>query len=346
MGEHKGWRVREEPKVGTWRGLVRHKGGYKSKSFPTAAEARKWAKEQASLVAIGRPSVALEAGRALVSALRVDYLQGLVARGRSPSHLRNVTRTIDRLGEVAPDLAADTAGRAIERWLDGMKVSPATRNRSLVEVRAFCRWAIRRDLLAKDPTRAIERASVPDYLRPQFTVAEIRAILATDHRFRLHFALMTLAGLRSGEAAGLRWSDVDRASGILLVRLHGHRVKRNKERIVPLLPTLAALLGEARGPDARVAPVLSEPAARKAWVSLLKAAGVAKGGRSPHACRHTYAGLMTATGLPGPLLGAYLGHSAAETTMLYTKLAARYAQDPEVRGWGRGLLFPGHLPGL
>lgn len=58
------------------------------------------------------------------------------------------------------------------------------------------------------------------------------------------------------------------------------------------------------------------------------------GRRTPHSCRHTYAGLMTATGVPGALLGAYLGHSSADTTAIYTKLAGRYAQA--VGAWGRG----------
>lgn len=43
---------------------------------------------------------------------------------------------------------------------------------------------------------------------------------------------------------------------------------------------------------------------------------------------------MTATGVPGALLGAYLGHSSADTTAIYTKLASRYAQA--VGGWARG----------
>ena len=345
MGEHKGWRLTEDKRTGRWRGLVLipGTGGYRSKTFASQAEARKWARDQAAVAVVGGPSALEVTGRALASAMIPTYLAGLEARGRSASHLRNVRRSLEGAMAVAPDLAAAGAGAAIERWLEGMPSSPATRNRVLTEVRALCHWAMRRDLLVKDPTRAIDRASVPEYLRPQFTVEEVRRLLAVRHRYSRHFALMTLAGLRSGEAGGIRWRDVDRAGGILLVRLHGHRVKRNKERIVPLPQSLALQLGPAGAPDDPVAEPMTDTVARRAWVHLLTLAGVEVQDRSPHSCRHTYAGLMTATGVPGLLLSAYLGHSSADTTMVYTKLAARYAQDPEVRGWGRGELFHGGL---
>jgi len=111
-------------------------------------------------------------------------------------------------------------------------------------------------LLEKDPTRAIDRADGPAQLRGQFTVAEIRAILvcAEPIEIRRRFALMVYAGLRWGEAAGLRWGDVDLAGRVVVVQSHGHRIKRGKERIVPLQAELATFLGTAGPSDAVVAP--------------------------------------------------------------------------------------------
>lgn len=348
MGEHKGWRVRQDKASGKWRGevLIAGTGKYRSRTWGTAALARKWAQAEASGVTLGRSSALVATGRALVKDLARDYLTNLTARGRSPSHLANVRRTLDGLAEVAPDLAMPEAGGAIERWLDSQvqrkesPLSPASRNRMLVETRALCRWAIRRDLLDRDPTRAIDAGSVPDYLRPQFTVAELVTLLAQPTPFpgmHRRFALMVYAGLRAGEAAGLRWGDIDFASRVIVVQSHGHRIKRGKERIVPLQAGLADLLGSPGDPGAVVASLLDSND-RRGFVGLLTACGVPVAGRSPHACRHTYAGIMTATGLPGPLLSAYLGHGSAATTMLYTKLSARYAQDPTVATWPRGVL--------
>jgi hypothetical protein len=43
---------------------------------------------------------------------------------------------------------------------------------------------------------------------------------------------------------------------------------------------------------------------------------------------------MTASGVPGPLLMAYMGHSSAATQLQYTKMAARFVTV--VKGWARG----------
>jgi integrase len=61
---------------------------------------------------------------------------------------------------------------------------------------------------------------------------------------------------------------------------------------------------------------------------------VAKDGRSPHALRHTYAGVMTATGVPSLALMAWMGHSSTATPAISAALATRYQEA--VAGWPRG----------
>ncbi|WP_437819403.1 tyrosine-type recombinase/integrase [Sorangium sp. So ce1078] len=61
------------------------------------------------------------------------------------------------------------------------------------------------------------------------------------------FSLAVDAGLRSGEIKALRWSDVDLAQGILVVRLSRSKgelstPKSGHERVVPLAPQLLAVL--------------------------------------------------------------------------------------------------------
>lgn len=344
MSDHKGWIVRPDKRRGTWRGEVRVGGKYRSKSFPTAAAARAWAQVQAAGVVSGAPSAALVGPqRVLLVELARDYCASLDARRRSPSHLRNVRGTLAELALVVPDLAADSAPRAIERWIDQVdvpaadQVGPATRNRRRAEVRALCAWALRRDLIAKDPTRAIERAQVPDTMRPQFAIDELRALLALptpDPVMHRRVALLAYLGLRADEAAALTWADIDLHGRIVMIRMHaGHRLKRERERIVPLPDELAALLTPS-GPGGQAVAPLSDSNPRRQWPAYLRACGVELRKRSQHSLRHSYAGVMTATGVPGPLLSAYLGHSSAATTMIYTRLAARYVQA--VAGWRRG----------
>ena len=338
MGEHKGYRIRTDASGKTraevWNPETQR---YRSRSFKDPKEARAWAKSQAAGVLVGRPEPEMATAAQGTKDLAQAYTDNLAARGRSPSHLRNVKRTLAAVTKVVPQLTVKGSGLAIERLLDGAKVSPTSRNRMLVEIRAFCRWCMRRDLLPADPTKAIERATVGRYLRPQFTVAELVRLLSLptpDPAWHRRFALLVYAGLRADEADALTWADTDLAGKVLLVRHHaGHRLKRGRERIVPLQPELSAILGEPGPLSTQTAPI-PDSNDRRGQAKFLELHGVPVAGRSPHSCRHTYAGLMTATGVPGGLLGAYLGHSSAATTQIYTQLSALFVAS--VDGWKRG----------
>ena len=338
MGEHKGYRIRTDASGKTraevW---VPDTQRYRSRSFKDPKEARAWARTQAAGVLVGRPEPEMATATTSTTEVVASYIANLSARGRSPSHLANVRRTLGALCKTVPQLTARGAGLAIEALLDAARVSPSSRNRMLVEIRACCRWAMRRDLIATDPTRAIERATVGRYLRPQFTVAELVRLLSLptpDPAWHRRFALLVYAGLRADEADALTWADTDLAGRVLLVRHHaGHRLKRGRERIVPLQPELSAILGEPGQLSTQTAPI-PDSNDRRGMAKFLELHGVPVAGRSPHSCRHTYAGLMTATGVPGGLLGAYLGHSSAATTQIYTQLSALFVAS--VDGWKRG----------
>ncbi len=315
--------------------LIPGTGRYRSKTFKDVAKARAWARGEAAAAEVGAPTAALTLGKVMLADLRVDYEKGLVARGRSDSHLANVRRTLDEVSQVAPNLADPSAKLSIGRWLDGLTCSANSRNRKMVEVRAICRWALRHDLLDKDPTRALERADVPDKLKAQFTVAELVHLLALptpDPAWRIRFAVMLYAGLRDDEAAAITLADLDLSGRTGHVRKHvGHRLKRGKERTIDLQGELLQILCD-RGPG-KVAPV-PDKNARRGFSKFLKACGVARGERTPHSCRHTYAALMTATGVAGFLLADLMGHSSQATTAEYARLARQHSRA--VDGWKRG----------
>ena len=165
---------------------------------------------------------------------------------------------------------------------------------------------------------------------------------------------MVYTGFRAGEACALRWQDFDVAGRVVLLRLQeGVRVKRQRERLVPLQDELLDILRQP-WPASRRAATKSEPKvdqtpldkrtghlfSGRGWnpyrgmANFLTRQGVPIDNRSPHSCRHTYASLMTASGIPGPLLSVYLGHSSISTTMLYTKIAIRF--EAVARDWTRG----------
>lgn len=344
-----GWRARLLR--GSWVGIVRipKENREESKSWPTKQEAEKWAKRRYADLLTGA-GWAAKRSEGDTGTLAQDYQTDLQARGRVDSHRREVKRVLALLAVAVPNLQASSAAADLERWLNEATKdnARATRNRWLVTVRGLCRWAMRRRRLERDPTEAIDKASVPEYLRPQFTVDELRRCLAQTHfrcprgdepksdPYHLLFAVLAYTGLRFQEAAHLRWQDIDWSGRVVLVQLaSGARVKRQRERLVPLQPELAAILELHRKPEGHLFKGKSWNPTR-GFQSFLKRAGVTIEGRSPHSLRHTFAGIMTATGLPGPLLSAYLGHTSAATTMQYTKLAARFVSA--VDGWKRGEL--------
>lgn len=368
MGKHVGWLV--VPRAGRFQArykIVGRPGLYKSKSFDDQVAAEKWAKLGAAGQLVGVMPNALDPRRSPTSSLVKDYLVRLRSLRRAESHIDDNERWLTRLANEVSDLAAPSAPAAIERWLNGLTLAadgsnsprpllaPATRNKVLVEVRAMCNWAIRAKRLVDDPTSAIDFANVPDYLPSVFSISELRALLAaTADPYHRVFAVMVYTGFRAGEACALRWQDIDVAGRVVILRLQaGVRVKRQRERLVPLQDELLEIL-RLSWPASRRSATKSAPKvdptplesrkghlfAGRGWnpyrgmANFLTRQGIPIDDRSPHSCRHTYASLMTASGIPGPLLSVYLGHSSISTTVLYTKIAIRF--ESTARDWQRG----------
>jgi integrase len=353
MGEHKGWLIR--PYDGDrWRVWVWQGKRYKTKTFARESEGKAWAREEAAKVTLGLAVAAKaeqgEGSPTRTTTLAKGYLLELQDLGRSDAHRTDVGHILSALGRSVPDLAQASAPAAIEAWLRAAKapprrpggdtkpLAPARRNKYLYTVRGCCRWAIRRRHLVHDPTASIRFAQVVERIKPQFTTAELRALLAcVGNRSWRWVLLMVYGGLRTDEAVRLRWGDIDWDGRVLSVVLaSGARIKRGRERLVPLQDELAELLRPLRGSPEQTVASVSPANLRRDFMAILGEAGVPVAGRSPHSFRHTWAGMLTATGVPTALVGTYLGHSNAQTTMGYTQLATRYVEP--VKDWRRGEL--------
>ncbi len=348
MGKHRGWRVR---KVRTsWIGQVREQGRYRSQSFTgddAKAKATLWAKDEASKLQLGITARVVLGSRTRV--LADDYLAELRHLNRSASHLKDVRAILDRLEAAVPDLAGDDASAKVKRFLSslvvmprgsdpsvvqGDPVAPRTRNKYLVVIRGLCRWAVSNKRLREDPTSAIREAKEPDYLRPQFTVDELRVMArAIDHPYHLRFVVAFYLGLRLDEVANLAWSGLDASGRVWTVTGKG-----NKQRLAHVPDEALAIFELYRPWQGRICTDRQRHAAAvqhgRDLKTFMASRGIKPDGRSPHSLRHSNAGIMTATGQPSLLLAAHLGHASAQTTAGYTKLATRYVAA--VRGWQRG----------
>lgn len=332
MGEHLGYRATREPN-GAFKGWAwdptakryRRKSGHR-----TEAHALKWAKDEHAKFITKLESLAREP----TAKIAADYRRWLEeVKKRSGSHLRNVKRCLDGLAKVMPDPAHPRARQQCEEWLAKLPLSARTKQQYLVTAKSAMNWGELRGYLGSNPLAIAETEEPEDYLRPQYTIDELRTIVsAADDRFHLRACFMVYLGLRLQEAVYIRPQDLDRATRMAAVKLDtGAQVKRRKERLVPIPSELLVILeyyGDWYDPTLKVGN------AGKKLEQFLKRVGIEKRDRDNHSFRHSYAGLQTATGVPSNMLAAYMGHASTATTREYDKLAPTYQH--QVQGWTRG----------
>lgn len=176
-----------------------------------------------------------------------------------------------------------------------------------------------------------------------YTEAEVSQILAAIADDRLaHAWELALSGLRRGEIAGLRWSDIDLEVKTLTVANNrvdagGAAVENDPKsamsrRTLPLPDRLVSVLKAARTRQARArlalgidggpwAYVVCNEAGMpyhpqvlsRYWRTAMRGAGVRE--IKLHAARHTCATLMHLQGVPTVVVAAWIGHKDASLTM-------------------------------
>lgn len=184
---------------------------------------------------------------------------------------------------------------------------------------------------------------------------------ADDHRLALEvdpsrWVAALLQGLRSGEARGLRWEDVDLAAGVLRVSWQLQELPLDAQlpqgfearhlggsfwltrpktragiRQIPLIPAMVDALTVWR----QVAPVsahnlvwprpdgspMSKAGALGGWRGLQRAAGVSKPDGSLyvlHEARHTTVSLLAAADVPPSVIIAIVGHATWASSAPYS----------------------------
>jgi integrase len=187
---------------------------------------------------------------------------------------------------------------------------------------------------------------------------EVHKLLASLADDRLaHAWELALSGLRRGEIAGLRWSDVDLAAKALTIANNrvsaGGKTTENdpksamSRRTLPLPDRLVTVLKAAKARQAAerlalardggawgyvVSNEAGEPYSpavlSRYWRDTVKAAGVRH--IKLHAARHTCATLMHLSGVPVAVIAAWIGHKDASLTM---KLYA-HSRDDALRAAG------------
>lgn len=259
------------------------------------------------------------------------------------------------------DLDADT----VTRFLDHIELeranSAATRNCRRAAIRGFFKNLVRNDLahsqqymrvLAIPAKKARQRPAT--YLEAE----DARLIISMPDR-RTHdgwrdYALLLFlynCGARVGEAAGLRWDDLQLVAP-RQVRLRG---KGKKERLLPLWPETANALhrlrGVTRGADQQCvfANRHGQPMTRDgiAYVLAKHAAAAARTNPTlqrknitPHVLRHSCAVAMLQSGTDVTVIRDYLGHASVATTGRYITTNLQMKRDAMQAFWKKAGIEP------
>jgi integrase len=182
-------------------------------------------------------------------------------------------------------------------------------------------------LVTGDPFAALRWPAKVDPEPDPFTEAERDALVAyfaeRDQHYHALVFTMFYTGLRTAEAVGLRWGDVDLRGGSLTVRRSRTMGEdnapktRKSRRTMTLLPEVVAVLRDAKplhvGPDSFVfttavgTPLAGERFVEKHWHRALRATGVRP--RKFYATRHTFLSVGLTRGANLKWLADYCGTS-------------------------------------
>lgn len=230
------------------------------------------------------------------------------------------------------------------------ELSGKTINNYVSVLRGALDLAVKDKMLRENVTDQVPSAKWQRDPPDPFTAEERERIIAhaqTKHPGQVanmaRFWMWT--GLRTGELIGLRWANVDLASGTVLVKeakvkRERKTTKTNVARTVRMnSQALAALTAQKAHTYLKGEEVFQDPRHGEAWdteasfrkvfwTKMLKALGIRY--RRPYQCRHTYATAMLMAKMNPAMCAKQLGHDVKVFLTIYAKWIEGEADDREM----------------
>ncbi len=231
----------------------------------------------------------------------------------------------------------------LQVWITGLSVDGSVRfegkGLSASRVRqahqlvgAVLRFAVKAKHLATSPAEDIDLPSLPESEQRYLTHEQLHRVAVAAGHLRTLVLVLGYCGLRFGEAAALKVSDVDLDAGRIQVRRSVTYVRKQgmvegptkgkQSRVVPVPDFVARLLKtEMQG---RSQDDLVFPSTRGGWLTLgqarytfQKATGSVEGchGVRLHDLRHSCASLAIKSGANIKVVQRLLGHKSAVLTL-------------------------------
>ena len=309
-----------------------------------------------------RPPTAEEPPASALAADCRQFVEWTLAVGLSPETARLRRTALERFARWSSEVGLEDSGsiahsvledyqRCLAGYLkaNGEILSPGTQAARLNPVIAFCRWLVRQDRIADDPS---QRLVLPRQVRrlparvP--TLCEVEAILSQPDtstpagvRDRAILEVFYCTALRRMELVRLAVNSVDLVSGSIHVRCG----KGRRDRVVPLTARTASwlhrywlevrprLTGGASGEPFFLTDY-GEAFAKNRMGDLVRRYVVNSGFPAPGAChllRHACATHMLENGADIRFIQVLLGHADLSTTQIYAHVSIQKLREVHAR---------------
>ncbi len=323
-----------------WQATVRLPDGRRiTRTDPLKAVVTAWAKETET--AAHRGEYTEPTRRALtVGQWQAEWSAGRVVEPETGRRDRSSWE--NHLQATFADVPLRQLGRAqVATWVRARLdagARPVATAKALDYLKVLLEGAVIEGVVSANAARTVSPPPTREKLPDWFSHAEVDALCAAmrHHPDQVMTRLMCWAGLRWGEAAGLRVRDIDALRSVVHVRRAMSQVDGIKEwpktkssvREVPIpgwLGEQISVLVDGRGDDDLVFTTRRQarPLSGANWRVMFEAAKSAAGIRhgTPHTCRHTAASWLVQAGVPLLEVARQLGHSSIQMTIRYAHLA-------------------------
>jgi site-specific recombinase XerD len=280
-----------------------------------------------------------------------DYYEVLNAT-RSKRTAINYLNDLKRYSEFTKG-EFDLSQQTLERFIRDPRVSSATRNRRLCTLRSFCQYLVETGRIPANTAKKIDHPKREYSLPVVLTREQIQHLLkhgpGTKHplRDRAMLELFYGTGIRLNEAANLLLTDVDFASGEIVITGKG-----DKTRVVLMgAPCKAVLQKYAQTERLSRKPLTNHFFVRKSGKPLvreeiarevrrmIRAAGLPPE-VTTHTLRHTFATHMLDGGANIKTLQQLLGHTSLHSTQIYVHTSVQRLRDTVDRAHPHRLTTP------
>ena len=319
---------------------LKREGKKVRKTFARESEAKAWRSEATTSAAAGKLKSATTLTVAEAAWLWLEAADTGAVRDRAgkvfkPSTLRSYRsalrlRVLPEFGAVRlSEIRRGDVQAFVDRLL-GTGCAASTIANTLDPLRAIYRHAVRRELVAVNPTVELELPAADGRRERIASPAEATALLAALPAMdRPLWATAFYGGLRRGELQALRWGDVDLGRSEIHVRRswdeEAGAIEPKSKAGVRTVPILAVLRDHLDGLKATARPADADLVFGTGPSTPFPASSVSKRARaafkvSPlraitlHECRHTFASLLIHAGVNAKAIQTFMGHATIQMT--------------------------------